>query len=382
MVDRLQETSLSAFANQSVPIEKVLELIKIERNPAYSPVTQVGFSYIGKEFTVKARLPELDVNYLDFNVVVAKYDLTLIIIDDGNSISCDFEYNTDLFESTTINRLAEDFVTLISQALSAPDLPIYKILQADQQSLCDALEIDASKVEKIMPLTAMQRDMVLGQLINPTSLANTLGYRAEVAVDICPVKWQQAFQLVSDNQSICRTLFLANKGDIGNDYYQCVLKNQPVDFECIDYRGKNLTEREIDKAINTFIYQPEAYQTNRFMRIGLIKMEQRDVLLLSSHHALLDGVSIVLIAQATAAYYEALVNCGDLDAVADFPDNFETYLFKDLEITDSRAVKDFWQAELMDCEPLSFSLLPIIPKTKNNTALEPFGHIAVFKRSL
>ena len=376
LIERLQETSLMAFANQSVPLEKVLDIVSLDRNPAYSPVSQVGFSYIGQEFTVKAKLPNLSINYLNFNSVVAKYDLTLIIIDDGESIACEFEYNCDLFNAETIKQFALQFEAIVTAAISAPEYSVQQLLALTQTQRCEAIGVNESDVDAVLPLTAMQRDMVFSQLLKPESLANTLGYRAEVAVDIQPELWRQAFQCVSDNQSVCRTVFKPNKSSMGDDYYQCVLKHHPVDFETIDLRGQGLSELELDKAVNTFIYQPLAYQQERFMRIAVVKYDNRDILLLSSHHALLDGVSIVLIAQATAAYYEQLLLGGNCETVANLPESFSDYVEKELQITDSRAVKDFWRNELADCEPINYSLMnrDELAEAEKNSVLGSFKH--------
>ncbi|MCK5881628.1 MAG: amino acid adenylation domain-containing protein, partial [Sinobacterium sp.] len=375
LLSRLQDTSLMAFANQSVPLEKVLEVVEVERNPAYSPVSQVGFSYIGQEFTVKAKLPDLEVNYLDFNRVVAKYDLTLIVIDDGESISCEFEYNSDLFLASTIQVYAKAFEAIFTQAIDSPQLSVKQLLQLNFQQRCAAIEVNEELVERVLPLTSMQQDMVFSQLISPASLANTLGYRAEVEVDINPELWQKAFQLVTNNQSICRTVFKANKTLVGDDYYQCVLKQKGVDVELIDLRNQQLSESDVDRSVNEFIYQPLAYQQERFMRIGVLKYDGRDILLLSSHHALLDGVSIVLIAQATAAYYEQLINGGDVSQVPSLPETFDAYIEKDLSLTDTRTVKDFWENTLLPCEPLNYTLMNKSRATKTDSSvLESFPH--------
>ena len=357
LIERFQETSLMAFANQAVPLEKVLDVVELERNPAYSPVSQVGFSYIGQEFTVKAKLPELEVDYVDFNSVVAKYDLTLIIIDDGESIRCEFEYNTDLFHAQTIEYFSEQFASIVDRAIASPTHAIHDILALTFEQRCSAVGVAESAVETILPLTPMQRDMVFSQLMTPSTLANTLGYRAEVAVDIQSDIWRQAFQCVSDRHSICRTVFKANQSSVGDDYYQCVLKEKVVDFECIDLRGKGVSEQALDTVVNTFIYQPNAYLEERFMRVAVIKYDNRDLLLLSSHHALLDGVSIVLIAQATATFYEALMRGDDVDDQPILPENFSSYVQETLSKTDSREVKNFWQKTLLDCEPIHYSLM-------------------------
>ena len=355
LLQRTQETSLEAFAHQDVPIEQVLERLPLERNLSYPPVAQVGFSYIGQDFSIRAQLPGLTVDYLDYEHVVAKYDMTLIIIDDGDSLQANIEYNTDLFDASTIQQLLNHFNRLLGKGLEKPDTAINSISLLSDNERYDACGISRDNCETILPLTPMQHDMVMSQWLNPDSLANTLGYRAELDYQVDADLWQQAINLVAERQSITRTGFVMNRRPYGDLAYQCIYNKVDTELQILDYSSEELNAAEIDQRVDDFIYQPQAYQNGQFIRYGLMRLQGgRTILLLSSHHALLDGVAIVMIAQTTASYYEALKSDINTATLSVTPDNFQQYIVPNRELVDSETVHNFWQKKLAGCEALLF----------------------------
>ena len=65
-------------------------------------------------------LEGLKVDYVDLDIGVAKFDLTLEVIDETERLVCRCEYSTDLFDSATITRMAEHFQTLLEGIVEDP----------------------------------------------------------------------------------------------------------------------------------------------------------------------------------------------------------------------------------------------------------------------
>ena len=57
---------------------------------------------------------------IEFDSGIAKFDLTFEIIDVGN-LHCTFEYDSDLYEESTIHRMASHFAKLVESAVATPD---------------------------------------------------------------------------------------------------------------------------------------------------------------------------------------------------------------------------------------------------------------------
>ncbi len=366
LVQRTQNTALAAFAHQDVAIEQVLDKLQLERNPAYSPVAQVGFSFIGKTLTPDLALDKLTINPLEIERVVAKYDLTLIAVETRDGLQVNFEYNTDLFNATTIATLYQHYVTLLEQCLNNPEIGIkgYQLLQGDE--LYSALDVSHHDIESILPLTPMQYDMVLSQWLNPESLANTLGYRAEVDFEVDADSWEKAIQLVSLQQPVTRTQFKTNRMPYGDFAFQCIYRHLSISLDVMDYRDELLTAGQIQQRVDAFIYQPQCYQESKFIRYGLMRINgQRTILLLSSHHALLDGVSIVIIAESTARYYEALHKHHNVHEVITPAATFASYISDNIQYIDNTATRAFWQEQFRQCGAVDF------PLTVSTHSIEP-----------
>ena len=356
LLERIQDIALGAFAHQDIPIEKILEQLPLERNLSYPPIAQVGFSFISKAFTHTINIDQLKVTTLDFEHIVAKYDLSLILLETADHFDIHIEYNTDLFDAQTIEKMLQHYRYLLEQIIEAPNIPINSIDLLTTAELYQAIGVNPDQVEKILPLTPMQYDIVLSQLMAPTSKANTLGYRAELDFEVDPDIWLTALQCVAEKQSITRTHFRENKLHYGEFAYQCIFKQLAIDFQIIDYRTEELDKTEIDDRVNHFIYQPENYTKQRFIRYGLMQLaDKRTILLLSSHHALLDGISIATIAQQTVAYYQALYQKKDFQDIDLIPDIFSDFIDNNRHTIDNKQTHQFWQDKLKACKALDFT---------------------------
>lgn len=128
LLSSVKDTAISALAHQDVPFEILVEELNPERDLSYNPLCQVLFVLQDappQEFT----LPGLTVEPLRTSAGAAKFDLTLDISDTGEELSGFLEYNTDLFDGSTIQRMAGHFINLLNAAAEDPsrglrDLPL------------------------------------------------------------------------------------------------------------------------------------------------------------------------------------------------------------------------------------------------------------------
>ncbi|MDG1462420.1 MAG: condensation domain-containing protein, partial [Gammaproteobacteria bacterium] len=112
LLQQVKQNSLNAFRNQNVPFEKLVEELQPDRVMSYSPVFQTLFvlehdavsSNSFSELTAKAEPVQSD---------TAKFDLSLYVSESSSALSCIFEYNTDLFEANTIERMLNHFEVLL-----------------------------------------------------------------------------------------------------------------------------------------------------------------------------------------------------------------------------------------------------------------------------
>ncbi len=140
LLKRVREVALAAYAHQDLPFERLVDALHLERDLSYTPLFQVMFA-LQNEAPLLHDLPELSITALPVESGVARFDLTLFIEEGDLEVSGAFEYNLDLFEPATIERLAKHLQVLLEGMVANPDQPIVNLplLAAEerQQMLVD-----------------------------------------------------------------------------------------------------------------------------------------------------------------------------------------------------------------------------------------------------
>ncbi len=132
LLKRVREAALGAYAHQDVPFEMVVDALQPERNLSYPPLFQVLFALqnTGRLDALSAA-PQtagaLTITSLDAHSGTAKFDLTLEMMEGPDGLGGAFEYNTDLFDAATIERLAVHFHNLLAGAAASPETPVSRL---------------------------------------------------------------------------------------------------------------------------------------------------------------------------------------------------------------------------------------------------------------
>ena len=109
-------TTLEAYENQDMPFEKVVDIVAPERNLSYSPLFQV-MMVLQNNPVGDLKFSGLNIETLEFESAISKFDITLDFTETVNGLYGNIEYNTDLFEPDTIERMAKHFVVLVEQII-------------------------------------------------------------------------------------------------------------------------------------------------------------------------------------------------------------------------------------------------------------------------
>ena len=136
LLRRVRESALSAYAHQDVPFEMLVDAINPARDMSYHPLFQVMLVLQNAPQSYQGLTSDISVQPVELYEGVARFDLTLTVVETpvGNgdrlnetSLACSLEFNTDLFERSTIERLALHFSQLVDGALKDPDLPVAEL---------------------------------------------------------------------------------------------------------------------------------------------------------------------------------------------------------------------------------------------------------------
>lgn len=125
LLARVKEVALDAYAHQDQPFEQLADILRPERDMSHNPLFQVMF--------IMQNLPEEAIELPDSGLTLklweignrsAKFDLTLSVEQVGDRLVPSFEYNTDLFEHSTIQQMLQHLEILLDAAANNRNCPI------------------------------------------------------------------------------------------------------------------------------------------------------------------------------------------------------------------------------------------------------------------
>ena len=112
LLKRVGEVALGAYANQDLPFEKLVEELRPERDLNQQPFFQVMFM-LQNTPEQPLELPGLSVEPANGYGGAVKFDLVLNMQETEEGLAGSFEYSTDLFDDSTIERVTGHFETLL-----------------------------------------------------------------------------------------------------------------------------------------------------------------------------------------------------------------------------------------------------------------------------
>lgn len=125
LLQRVRRVTLDAYRNQDLPIEEVLRALQASRRDG-SPLFQIMF--ILQSAAVEAgNFAGLSTQRVEIDPAVARFDITLELLEIDGQFSGFFEYATDLFDQDTMARMASHFLSLLQGIVADPDLRISRV---------------------------------------------------------------------------------------------------------------------------------------------------------------------------------------------------------------------------------------------------------------
>jgi len=123
LLQRVREVALGAYAHQDVPFEKVLkalEALQPERSMSHAPIFQVMF-VLQNLPSAQLDLPGLTLSSLAITNPIGRSDLIFVLWEESEGLGGRLEYNTDLFDASTIERMVEHYKQLLQSIVVHPE---------------------------------------------------------------------------------------------------------------------------------------------------------------------------------------------------------------------------------------------------------------------
>src|SRR4051812_45761515 len=138
LLQRVKDTALGAYDHQDLPFERLVEELApqrdLSRNPLFETVLVLQTSAENQPW----HLSGLTVEPAPVTGGLAKFDLNLSLHEVEDGLVASFDYPTDLFDKTTVERMAGHYRTLLERLAGHPATPLSRIgmlTEAEQRTL-------------------------------------------------------------------------------------------------------------------------------------------------------------------------------------------------------------------------------------------------------
>ncbi|MBX8519926.1 amino acid adenylation domain-containing protein [Pseudomonas cichorii] len=175
LLQQVKQTALQAQAHQELPFEQLVEALQPQRSLSHSPLFQVMFNHQTQAGAGVRELSGLSIQSLESDSHAAQFDLSLGTTEHAEGLSAGLTYATALFDGTTIERMAEHWLTLlkaicIDARQRVSELPMQS--EAERQQILQGWNDSAAVYPNEQCLPALIEAQVQA---TPYALALTLG---------------------------------------------------------------------------------------------------------------------------------------------------------------------------------------------------------------
>lgn len=126
LLAQVRGTALDAYAHQDLQFARLVQELSPERDLSRNPLFQVAFQLLNTPTTGPAEAEEEDEG-LEAPRESAVLDLRLTAWESPEGLGLEIEYNTDLFEADTVERLARHYRVLLESVAANPDRRVHEL---------------------------------------------------------------------------------------------------------------------------------------------------------------------------------------------------------------------------------------------------------------
>src|SRR5947209_10341286 len=173
LLARVRETALGAYAHQDLPFEYLVEKLQPQRDLSRNPLFQLMFNLLNTPETA-VELGDLRIAPLDLGAEAALFDLQVYVSETGDGLSTAWEYNTDLFDAATVERLAAHFLIVLQSLASRPGARVSELplLTASEQR---QLLVDWNATRRTVPGRCVHEMIAAQAARTPEAVAVVFG---------------------------------------------------------------------------------------------------------------------------------------------------------------------------------------------------------------
>lgn len=415
LLGRVQEVGLQSIANQNVRYEQVLKELRPKDYPSHHTLFRLNF--ICQRDPVRAQeFAGIKLTVIPSKSQGALYDLHVFLVlrNEGWRLAC--EYNTDLFEAGTITRLLADFKSLLENIVQDPNRPLSSFPVSEGASLARqkrsaatvpapsssggaaasstprslgaaaaaaAKAVSAASVAKEdnvpapsggaasesfgLPASVAQRRFFALEEIVPGNPALHMRACVRLTGEVSLAHLERSLRLLVDRHETLRTTFQKE----GEELIQIIRPPRSIDLPVNSLELVTAADKEAKlwEAIRTEASAPFDLAQGPLFRARLFRLgPEEHVLMLTTHHIMVDGFSQNVIQRDLWTIYEA-TSKGEAPALPPLTIQYGDFAHWQEEWLKSDAANEeleFWKKQLKP--PLPVLNFPTDRPPKNRPA--------------
>ncbi len=138
LLGRVREVTLRSYEHQDVPFDELVHALRPERSLEHTPLFQVMFILQNFPFE-ELELAGVICTLMELEVQTARFDLTVEVFPRGGELHAYFDYNADLYDPETIERVQQHYLAILGSVVADP-----------QQKLASVPLLSAAERQKLL----------------------------------------------------------------------------------------------------------------------------------------------------------------------------------------------------------------------------------------
>jgi amino acid adenylation domain-containing protein len=126
LLSQVRDVTLDAYAHQDLPFEKLVEELHPQRDLSGNPLFRIVFALQNAPRS-SLKLPGVTLTPVKAEYEIAKFDISLLMEESDRGLKGMLEYNTDLFDQSTIQRIIIHFRGILDKIIINPGQEIANI---------------------------------------------------------------------------------------------------------------------------------------------------------------------------------------------------------------------------------------------------------------
>ena len=128
-VPACREEFLAATGHPAAPLERIVDAMRLPRDPSRGPLVQVLFNVFNFD-QASLSLPGAGSQPVPIAVPGSPFDVTIYLSEQDGQLGLEAAYNPDLYDHERVDGLLADYVTLLAELIANPARPMAEVAAA------------------------------------------------------------------------------------------------------------------------------------------------------------------------------------------------------------------------------------------------------------